>query len=319
VATSNYYSLFKYVQFMKKTLLCALSVALVILGCQENETIKPVKEQEQSNQFPVSEGLTEKLTDEQRQRSSARIATTYVPEELYINNGYEMKAIDYNTGTGYTYYHDNSPFVAMASTNGFIFGIAYGELWRSDPTTNASYTPFGPYGTGWGGTEAMTALGSYVYAIQGGTLWRVSASNGAVAAFGDYSDGWAGTEAMTAIGSYIYAVQGGTLWRVNTSSGAVSTFSNYPNNWAGTVAMAATGSYVYAVQGGVLWRTNTSSGAISTLGTGSWPSTAAMTAKDGYVFIVDSGLLWKVNTTTGAISQLGSLSWPYTMSMTARM
>jgi hypothetical protein len=305
---------------MKKILLCVLLVPFVI-SCSDNDITKLQSEKSTSLQHPVSPDNTIRISDAERQKSAARALTSYDPEELYIAHGYQVKAIDYNSGTGYTYYHDNAPFVAMASTNGYIFGVAYGELWRSNPTTDASLTPFGPYGTGWGGTEAMTALNGYVYAIQGGTLWRVNASNGSVEAFSTYPNGWEGTEAMTATNSFIYIIQNGILWRVNAGNGSIVPFSAYPNGWEGTEAMAAINSYVYAVQNGTLWRINTGNGAVEPYSAypNSWAGTQGMAAKDGHLFAIKNGTLYKVNLSNGSVSQLGTMNYSSFFAMTARL
>jgi hypothetical protein len=250
------------------------------------------------------------------------VALLAVPEELYIGKTNYLYAVDSTTGSGYKLNPDQPFTVAMASTGGFIYLIldsSHSRLYKVTPSTGA-YNEVSP-GASWPNTDAMTALGGYVYAVQGGTLWRVSGSNGLVEPFSDYPDGWSGTEAMAAVGGMIYAVQGGTLWRVNVSNGDVSPFSDYPDGWAGTEAMGAYGSYVYAVQGGTLWRVNVANGSVAPFSNypDGWAGTAAMTARDGYIFAVQAGTLWKVNTLGGGVSQVGSLSWAGTTAMAARL
>ena len=253
---------------MKRKNFCVLFATLTLASCQEAEPREPI-------------GGAVANSDKESQAELAVGAVSYVPEELYIAYGNRVKAVDYDTGVGYEYYHDNAPFAAMASTGGKIFGVAYGQLWKSDPSAPASYAPFGPYGTGWEGTEAMAALNGYLYAIQGGTLWRIKGSDGSVVTFSDYPDGWSGTEAMAATDGYIYAIQGGTLWRISASSGAVAPFSDYPDGWSGT-------------QG--------------------------MTAKDGRLFVMHDGTLYKIITSAGSVAQLGSAGY-YSMffSLAARL
>jgi hypothetical protein len=290
---------------MKKTILPLLCAAVIFYSCSESELVT---------------GNSTVALDRQGNTQLATAAASYVPEELYIAKGWQLFAIDQNTGAGYTYVSDNAEMPVMASTGGYIYTVNYGNMLKINPTAYPIPDPgTPPFGTGWGGTEAMTALGSYVYAVQGGTLWRVNAGDGATIPFSDYPNGWDGTEAMTAIGSYLYAVQGGTLWRVNLSNGDVEPFSDYPTGWDGTEAMTAYGSYIYAVQGGTLWSVNVNNGDVtpfSNYPTG-WDGTLAITARDGHLYAVQGSSLWKVNISTESVAQLGNGAWDRTTSMTA--
>src|SRR5688572_22621940 len=106
---------------MKKYHLIALAIALSLHSCNNSEQVNPTPGLNQTERYPVSPQSSERLSDEERQKSMGRLATTFTPEELYINDGYLVRAIDYNSGNGYSYYNDNAPFTVMASTNGFIF------------------------------------------------------------------------------------------------------------------------------------------------------------------------------------------------------
>lgn len=257
---------------------------------------------------------------------AANVTPLAVPEELYIGKSNYLYAIDSTSGSGYLLNADQPYTIAMASTGGFIYLVLDNiyfpqnkRLYKVNPSTGA-YTEVSP-GRSWANTEAMTALNGYVYVVEGGTLWRVNGSNGAVEPFSDYPDGWGGTEAMAAVAGAIFAIQGGTLWAVNVSNGDVAPFSAYPDGWAGTEAMAAHGLDLYAVQGGTLWRVNLLYGFVTPFSAypNGWEGTTAMTARDGHVFAVQAGVLWKVNTSNGGVSQVGSLSWTGTTAMAARL
>ncbi len=246
----------------------------------------------------------------------------FIPQDLYVGRGYGTLAISSVSGTGYFFNPDQPPNIAMASTGGSIYSIieagnTYSQpsLYRLNPTSGA----FTELSSVWANTDAMTAWGGFLYAIQGGTLWRVTASSGARAPFSAYPYGWEGTEAMAALDNFMYAIQGGTLWRVNLVNGSVSTYSAYPNGWGGTEAMAATNGGVFAVQGGTLWRVSTSNGSVAPFGAfpEGWGGTLAMTARSGFLYIVQGGVMWKVSTFNGSVAQLGTVSWNGTTAMTA--
>ncbi len=255
----------------------------------------------------------------------------FVKQDLYLARGYldfsqtigSSIAISAATGIGYYYNINERPVIAMASTGGFIYSIVQAgninipsaALKKFHPTSG-EYETLGA--TDWGYLDAMTAWGS-LYAVQGGTLWKVNPSNGSRTPFSAYPSGWDGTEAMTALDNFLYAVQGGTLWRVNLINGFVSGYSAYPDGWGGTEAMAATNSGVFVVQGGTLWKVSTLNGSVapfSAYPTG-WDGTEAMAAKNGFLYIVQGGTMWKVSTFNGSVIPLGSYPWNQINTMTA--
>jgi hypothetical protein len=148
----------------------------------------------------------------------------------------------------------------------------------------------------WGGTEAITSAGSYIYAVQGGKLWRSTAAGG----YTDLGGGWGGTEAMASMGGDLFLVQGGHLWRKTPGN---STRTDLGANWGGTEAMTSLGNYLYAVQGGKLWRFD-SNGKYTDLGSG-WSGTEALTSAGGYLYAVQGGKLWRTDT-NGKSVELGS-------------
>jgi hypothetical protein len=257
----------------------------------------------------------------------------FTAQDLYIGVQFGTAAISGVNGNGYYYNRDQPNNIAMASTGGSVYSIITGDtystgnpnlistLYRLNPTTGG-YTNLGAqWGSQWNATKTddMTAWNGWLYAIQGGTLWRVNPSNGAKSQFSQYPTGWEGTEAMTALDGFLYAIQGGTLWRVNIGTGAVSSFSQYPDGWQGTEGMAATNGGIFIVQGGTLWRvgTNGTVAPYSQFSTG-WQGTLAMTSRNGVVYIIQGTALWSVNTFSQAVAQVGNVDWAGSTAMTAR-
>jgi hypothetical protein len=257
----------------------------------------------------------------------------FTPQDLYIGVDFGTAAISAATGNGYYYNRDQPNNIAMASTGGSIYSIITGDtystgnpnlistLYRLNPSTGG-YTNLGAvWGSQWNSTKTddMTAWNGWLYAIQGGTLWRVNPNNGTKTQFSQYPLGWQGTEAMAALDGFIYAIQGGTLWRVTISTGAVSKFSQYPDGWQGTEGMAATNGGIFIVQGGTLWRvgTNGTVAPYSQYSTG-WQGTLAMTARNGVVYVIQGTSLWSVNTFNQSVAQVGNINWSGTTAMTSR-
>lgn len=259
-------------------------------------------------------------------RTAADGGQNFPITDLYISKGSPstVYAIYGNTGDGFVF--DGSSYQItdrkMASRGGLVYTVFSSccaqNLWSVNVNTRF-YTELSG-ASSWYGINALTALGSYLYAVQGGTFWRINPTGtGSRAPFSQYPLNWENTEGMAAIASNVYTIQGGTLWRTNTINGTVSAFSAYPTGWGGTEAMAATNNGVFVIQGGTLWRVDINSGSVvpySQYPTG-WSGTVAMTAKDGFLYAVQGGVLWKVNTFNGAVAQLGNLSWAETNTMTA--
>jgi hypothetical protein len=241
------------------------------------------------------------------------------PEELYISSSNRLWAVDAGTGAGSTVNDDDQANpVAMAAASGDvfeIFGSPSKRLYKIGLVTGG-YVDVTP-GLTWDGTEAMTALGNYLYIVSASTMWRVDKRTGEAAPFGDYAPYWAGTVAMAAVGDGVYAVQADTLYKLNVNNGSVSLFGEDPTTWAGTESMAATGDGVYAVTQGAFWKVNINNGRVNWMGN-DWAGTPAMTAKNGYVYAASVGWLWRVNTSNGDTIQLGSLPWDGTRAMAVR-
>jgi hypothetical protein len=256
------------------------------------------------------------------------LGSVVVPEELYIGDSGRLWAIDSVSGGGYILNDDQANPDAMAALGTYVFEVlddAYfpnARLMKVDLKTG-HFTELTP-GLNWAGTEAIAALGSYLYIVKADTLWRVSATTGAVAPYSDYPDAWAGTEAMAAAGDGLYVAQLGSLYRVNVNTGSVVAFSDYPNDWAGTEAMAAIGDGLYVAQQGSLWKTNIGNGSLRGNVTSfsdypnDWAGTNAMAARNGAVYAVQVGALWRISTSTGGVVQLGGLSWTGTTGMATR-
>jgi hypothetical protein len=306
-----------------KNILLVFAASFVLCSCKHDDTLalqSPDKTEISSN----NPGIL----------VSNDFPTAYPPfvkQDLYISSGYldvdygaaSNVAISATTGIGYYYNNNERPSLAMASTGGFIYSIVqygnssipFARLKRFNPISG-DYGELGP--TEWVNLDAMTAWGS-LYAVQGGTLWKVNPSNGLRTPFSAYPTGWDGTEAMTALDNFLYAVQGGTLWRVNLVNGSVSSYSAYPAGWEGTEAMAATNGGIFAVQGGTLWKVSAINGSVAPFSAypEGWGGTKAMAAKNGFLYIVQGGVMWKVSTFNGSVQQLGSFPWNLVTAMTA--
>lgn len=271
---------------------------------------------------------TEKLEDG-KLKSSARTAAdggqNFPITDLYISKGSpsSIYAIYGNSGTGFLFDGPSDGITdrKMASRGGLVYTVFTSccaqNLWSINVNTRFYTELYGA--SSWYGINALTALGSYLYAVQGGTFWRINPSGiGSREPFSNYPLNWENTEAMAAISNSIYTIQGGTLWKT-TTNGTVSTFSQYPTGWGGTEAMAATNGGVFVVQGGTLWRVDINNGNVvpySHYPTG-WSGTTVMTAKDGFLYIIQGGVIWKVSTFNQSVIQLGNLSWTGTNTMTA--
>jgi hypothetical protein len=256
----------------------------------------------------------------------------FTAQDLYLGVFAGTAAISPSNGSGYFFREWQPDNIVMTSTGGLFYSVIAGRygvtgsqsnlptLYKFNPWTGTNTDLSSPYGTTWDNTDALTAWNGWLYAIQGGTLWRIETNLGQRNMFSQYPQGWAGTEAMAALDNFLYAIQGGTLYRVNIGNGSVSSFSQYPSGWGGTEGMAATNGGVFIVQGGTLWRVSTSNGSVapfSAFPTG-WEGTLAMTAKNGIVYIAQGSSLWTVNTFNGSVAQLGTNDWSSTTAMTAR-
>jgi hypothetical protein len=110
-----------------------------------------------------------------------------------------------------------------------VFAFAGDRLYRifSDRT-------FQEMGTSWSGTEAATVLGTNLFAVRAGTLWRASLSSALVQNFGG---GWSGTVAMTNDGvGVVWAIRGGKIWRINGNNGDFYQLGN--QTWTGATGLA---------------------------------------------------------------------------------
>lgn len=305
---------------MKKTLFFAVIMASLVISCDDKEIVRPkpgVQNTETSSPLTTKGSANGRVKDHYHSITSdggiASIVSSFTPEELYISEDNALYAIDNSTGAGYVFNSDSPWTYAMASTNGYVYSVlnnvyfpANRWLEKINPSTGV-YSDLTP-GIYWPNTNILTAVGGYLYAVDGSTLWKINATTGSRATLG--SRNWTGAEAMAALGSYVYIVDDGSLWRVNTSTGSASTFGT--GSWSGIPAMAATGSYIYAVDDGQLWRVNVNTASIATFGNGTWNSTVAMTALSGYIYAVDAGQLWKVNTSSAVISLLTPPGYSWT-------
>ncbi len=198
-------------------------------------------------------------------------------------------------------------------------GASYSYSWPNDFTLNVSEADL-TTNLKVNLTDAMTGLGSNVYCINDGTLWRTYLFGGkslyqARSLCSNYPTGWNGTEAMTSVSlgfpiytDFLFAIQGGTLWVVNLNNGSVAPFSRYPYGWEGTQTMAVLNGYLFVIQGGEFWRVSISSGDVVSLG-GGWSGPTTMTSLGGYIFTVQGGKLWRTETNGNTILFNGNFDW----------
>jgi hypothetical protein len=310
----------KQSNFMKK-ILFFLILSVIAFSCNQEPSLTTSSQHEQLLNSNHNVDKNGKLL------SQASTGTCTL-QDLYIGKNFSMLAVNSSNGTSCTLNGDQPPNLKMTSRGGFIYSLIANlffpsnpGLYKIDPNPGSGGYNDISAGNSWNGMEAMAGLGSFLYAVQGGTLWRVDGNSGSRTPFSQFPTGWQGTEVMSAINNNIYIIQAGTLYRVTATNGSVVAFSQYPNGWQGTEGMAATNGGVFVIQGGTLWRVGISNGSVapfSAFSTG-WQGTTAMTAKDGFLYIVQGGVIWKVSTFNGSVAQLGNLSWTGTTAMAARI
>jgi hypothetical protein len=121
------------------------------------------------------------------------------------------------------------------SSTGKLYIVQGSQLHRmNDADNNATYTVLGS--SVWSSLKAMTSLGSWLYIINGSTLYRVSPNDGSRTALG--SSVWSGNVRMTkqkfspSAAGDLYVLQGDDLWKVNPTTGARTIYGT-ANVWAG--------------------------------------------------------------------------------------
>ncbi len=174
----------------------------------------------------------------------------------------------------------------------------------------AFYSQLG--GVHWYGTNAMTTLGSQVYAVNNAALYRINHLNGSYTQIGNAV--WSGTNAMTGLNGHIYIVQNSRLYKVNSNTGTYIQLGNAV--WASTNAMTSSATDIYLVQNSRFYKVNPNTGDYTQLGGAVWENTEAMCFYNNDVYLVQNNRLYRVNTNTGGYEQLGSAVWGGTAAMT---
>ncbi len=203
---------------------------------------------------------------------------------------------------------------------------------------------------GWRSTTGFTRVGSSIFGIQNGSLYKVDSqrayfeklasgitnakgmiSHGALLYFVDgrnlyrfnpisqrktrlgLANNWASTEAMTAQGDSLYIVQKGVLYRVSPYSGR---FTAIISDWRGTAALTTLNGELYGVQGDKLWHTTTS-GDYKQIGKKTFRNTKAMVGHQGRIYIAAENTLYEVDPHKGGFLRLNSDDWSSVQGITA--
>jgi hypothetical protein len=144
-----------------------------------------------------------------------------------------------------------------------FFAFSGDNLYKID-SRNHSITLVG---NGWSGTESATVFNNYIFAVQGGHLWKCNLYNGVDCE--DLGANWYGTPHLTNDDEHLYGIQGNRLWKV-TQNGGFTQLGN--GEWGGETSLNYTHgvngqnnqfhqtSHLYISWGGSLWRVNRTNG-----------------------------------------------------------
>ncbi|MCF2502025.1 M12 family metallopeptidase [Dyadobacter sp. CY107] len=164
----------------------------------------------------------------------------------------------------------------------------------------------------WLGTaKGIAQQERYIWAIQGGKLWRSDRFSGEKQVMGN--EDWSGPiVGLTGAepGGFFYAQQGKRLWKIGGNGkrerlGGV----NGEENWSGTQAIYNHKGALYVIHKNTLYKINIKTGLVDKKYNGYWNDVKGIAASyigSNSIFIMTGSNLWSVNIVTGALSYVQS-------------
>ncbi|MCF2502095.1 M12 family metallopeptidase [Dyadobacter sp. CY107] len=271
-----------------------------------NNIIDEDEHKEQFNKWPIGEGFDYGAFDYES-------IMMYRPYD-HSRNG--LPTIERKDGKSYTLRAvlsdgDVNTVVSMYSNMYFVIGD---KLYAVNE--NQGRRAF--LSQGWAGTSKTMILDDpYIWAIQGGALWKANRYNGTYGNVGN--DDWTGAKGITSHDPQrnFYAVYNNKLYKVDKYGKRTQLGSR---NWPAVKTLYYHNNALYVAWGVLFNKVNITTGEIeATYGKLQWSGTQAITAVTGnskYLYVMRNNALFRVNLETGAVE--GGEYFADVKAMTAR-